>query len=70
MKRAMMARAETNMLLVDHSKFGVLTLENVCPLPEIRLIVADRLPAGDLARAIKRLNLPIETGSPTSARRP
>ncbi|HXQ42628.1 MAG TPA: DeoR/GlpR family DNA-binding transcription regulator [Candidatus Udaeobacter sp.] len=69
-KRAMMARAETNMLLVDHSKFGVLTLENVCPLHDIRLIVADRLPAGDLARAIRRLNLPVETGSQAPARRP
>ena len=43
-KRAMMTRAETNMLLVDHSKYGLLTLENVCPLHDIRLIVADRWP--------------------------
>jgi len=68
-KRAMMARAETNMLLVDHSKFGQLTLENVCPLREVRMIVADRAPSGELARAIRRLNIPIETGPSATPRR-
>ena len=31
-KRAMLARAESNMLLLDHSKYDVLALENVCSL--------------------------------------
>jgi DeoR/GlpR family transcriptional regulator of sugar metabolism len=59
-KRAMMARAETNMLLVDQSKFDLLTLENVCALERIKLIVADRAPAGELGRALKRSGVPIE----------
>jgi DeoR/GlpR family transcriptional regulator of sugar metabolism len=48
------------MLLCDHSKFDLLTLENVCPLDTIKLIVADRAPTGELARAIKRAGLPVE----------
>jgi len=59
-KRAMLARAEANMLLLDHSKFDLLTLENVCPLDAIKLLVADRAPTGELARAIKRAGLPVE----------
>ncbi len=59
-KRAMLSRAEANMLLCDHSKFDLLTLENVCPLERIKLIVADRAPTGELARAIKRADLPVE----------
>ena len=53
------------MLLVDHSKFDLLTLENVCPLNAIKLIVADRMPTGDLARAIKRADLPVEIATAT-----
>ena len=63
-KRAMLARAESNMLLVDHSKFGVLALENVCGLDAIRLIVADRPPAGDLARAVRRAGIGLEIAGP------
>jgi DeoR/GlpR family transcriptional regulator of sugar metabolism len=64
-KRAMLARAEANMLLLDHSKFDLLTLENVCPLDAIKLIVADRAPTGELARAIKRADLPVELATAT-----
>jgi len=63
-KRAMLARAEANMLLCDHSKFDLLTLENVCPLDSIKLIVADRAPAGELAKAIKRAGVPVELATP------
>ena len=41
----------------DHSKYDVLALENVCSLDAIRLIVADRPPPGELARAIKRAGI-------------
>lgn len=63
-KRAMLARAEANMLLCDHSKFDLLTLENVCPLDTIKLIVVDKAPTGELARAIKRAGLPVELATP------
>jgi DeoR/GlpR family transcriptional regulator of sugar metabolism len=62
-KRAMLARAESNMLLLDHSKYDVLALENVCSLDAIRLIVADRPPTGELARAVKRAGIAIEIAS-------
>ncbi len=63
-KRAMLARAESNMLLLDHSKFGVLTLENVCGLEAIRMIVADRAPTGELARALRRAGVALEIAGP------
>ncbi|MGH6947299.1 MAG: DeoR/GlpR family DNA-binding transcription regulator [Kiloniellales bacterium] len=63
-KRAMMARAEASMLLVDHSKYGVLTLENVCPLSKVGLIVTDRPPSGSLAKALKRAEVPVVVAEP------
>ena len=65
-KRAMLARAESNMLLLDHSKFDVLALENVCGLESIRLIVADRAPQGELVRAIRRAGIGIEVAEPAA----
>jgi DeoR/GlpR family transcriptional regulator of sugar metabolism len=62
-KRAMIARAETNILLIDHSKFNVLTLETVCSLAEIGLIVTDCAPEGALARALKRADVAVEIGA-------
>jgi DeoR family glycerol-3-phosphate regulon repressor len=62
-KRAMMARAETNMLLIDQSKFDLLTLENICALERIKLIVADRAPGGELARALKRSGIPVDVAT-------
>ena len=67
-KRAMLARAESNMLLLDHSKFDVLALENVCSLESVRLIVADRAPQGDLARAIRRAGIGIEVAAEAAAK--
>jgi len=63
-KRAMMARAEANMLLVDQSKYDLLTLENICPLSRIGLIVTDRAPTGPLAKALKRAGVAIEIATP------
>jgi DeoR/GlpR family transcriptional regulator of sugar metabolism len=75
-KRAMLTRAESNMLLVDHSKFDVLALENVCSLETIRMMVADQAPAGELGAAIRRAGIPVEIDGPAEpaprkpARRP
>ena len=70
-KRAMLARAESNMLLLDHSKYDVLALENVCSLDSIRLIVADRAPQGELARAIRRAGIAVEVAAePAVAKAP
>jgi DeoR/GlpR family transcriptional regulator of sugar metabolism len=59
-KRAMIARAETSVLLLDHSKFNVLTLETICTLAEIGLVVTDREPEGALARALKRADVAVD----------
>ena len=67
-KRAMLAQAESNMLLLDHSKFDVLALENVCSLDSIRLIVADRAPQGELARAVRRAGIGIEVAAEPAAK--
>jgi len=48
----------------------VLALENVCSLDSIRLIVADRAPQGDLARAIRRAGITVEVAAePGAAKR-
>ena len=47
----MLARAEQNMLLIDHSKFDRMNLEVICPLRQIGRIITDQLPAGGLKKA-------------------
>jgi DeoR/GlpR family transcriptional regulator of sugar metabolism len=53
-KRAMLGRAAAGLLLLDHSKYDLLTLENVCPLDEIDVLVSDAAPPAGLARALTR----------------
>ena len=43
-KRAMIERAGTCTLLIDHSKFGNLGLEVICPLDRVTRVVTDRPP--------------------------
>lgn len=52
-KRAMLARAEQNMLLIDHSKFGRLNLEVICPLAQIQRLVTSEPPRAELAAALR-----------------
>jgi len=52
-KRAMLARALQNMLLIDHSKFDRLSLEVICPLSRIERVVTSEPPRGPLARALR-----------------
>ena len=51
-KRAMLARAEQTILLLDHSKFDRMNLEVICPLRQIGRMVTDRIPAGRLRKAL------------------
>ena len=51
-KRAMLARAEQTILLLDHSKFDRMNLEVICPLRQIGRMVTDRIPAGRLKKAL------------------
>jgi DeoR/GlpR family transcriptional regulator of sugar metabolism len=52
-KRAMLARAQESMLLVDHMKFGQPNLEVVCALGELDRVVTDKSPARDFAQALR-----------------
>ena len=58
-KRAMLARAEDRILVVDHSKFDRPNLEVVCPLNGIDRVVSDRAPTGKLAQALKRAGVEV-----------
>jgi DeoR/GlpR family transcriptional regulator of sugar metabolism len=51
-KRAMMARSLSAMLVVTNDKFGRSSLERVCALSEISDVVTDREPAAELRAAI------------------
>lgn len=58
-KRAMLARARDNLLLVDRGKFGRLSLEVICPLLEIARVVSDAAPDGELAAALARAGVAV-----------
>lgn len=58
-KRAMLRRAEVPMLLLDHGKFDRVGFEIVCPLPELRHLVSDEAPDGELAAALARAKVQV-----------
>lgn len=58
-KRAMLARAQSRVLLVDHSKFDRKMLDLVCPLFDLTDIVVDRKPRGKLRTALKRAGVAV-----------
>ncbi|MDX8450010.1 DeoR/GlpR family DNA-binding transcription regulator [Mesorhizobium captivum] len=51
-KRAMMARSLSTMLVVTNDKFGRNSLERVCPLSDISDVVTDSEPAAEMRIAI------------------
>lgn len=59
-KRAMLSRASSSMLLLDHSKFDLLALETICPLARIGCLVADAAPAAPLAGALRRAGVAVK----------
>jgi DeoR/GlpR family transcriptional regulator of sugar metabolism len=56
-KRAMLARSQERMLLIDHMKFGQPNLEVVCPLQDINRIVTDKAPTRELALALRKAEI-------------
>lgn len=52
-KRSMLARAESRSLLVDHGKFGLRSLQVVCPLERLDLLICDARPPADLSAALE-----------------
>jgi DeoR/GlpR family transcriptional regulator of sugar metabolism len=53
-KRAMIARAERRLLLVDQGKFEVRALQLVCPLAELDDVIADAAPGPELRQALAK----------------
>jgi DeoR/GlpR family transcriptional regulator of sugar metabolism len=66
-KRAMLRRAETPMLLLDHAKFDRVGFERVCRLPDLRHLVSDQAPDGDLGAALARARVQVHLASAIGA---
>ena len=62
-KRAMLARAQEHILLIDHSKFEMPNLEVVCPLSDIHRVVTDQTPPKELGDALAEARVEILTQS-------
>ena len=58
-KRAMMDRADTTVLLVDRSKFGLVQFEKVCALPHIAVLVSDATPPKRLDASLTRAGVQV-----------
>lgn len=58
-KRAMLERAEENLVLLDHTKFGSRHPHAVCTMPEIDHLLCDARPEGAFARALLRANVDV-----------
>jgi DeoR/GlpR family transcriptional regulator of sugar metabolism len=63
-KRAMLARAQRRVLLVDHNKFDRTMLDLICPLRDLSDIVVDREPGGMLGAALKRASVVVRSSAP------
>ncbi|HVM84953.1 MAG TPA: DeoR/GlpR family DNA-binding transcription regulator [Candidatus Binatia bacterium] len=59
-KRVMLERAQSRILLVDHSKFNQTNLDVVCPLGGIDYMVTDQAPTGELAAALQRARVEVQ----------
>jgi len=58
-KRAMLARSQEHILLLDHSKFEMPNLEVVCPLTDIHRLVTDQAPSHALGEALGKARIEI-----------
>jgi DeoR/GlpR family transcriptional regulator of sugar metabolism len=58
-KRAMLARSQEHILLLDHSKFEMPNLEVVCPLTDLHRLVTDQAPPHELGEALGKARVEI-----------
>ena len=56
-KRAMLERAEENVLVLDHTKVGSRHPNSVCPLADIDHLLCDRRPSADLQKALAQADV-------------
>lgn len=62
-KRAMLRRADLPMLLLDHGKFDRMGFETICPLKDLRHLVSDSAPNGELGAALARAKVQVHLAS-------
>ena len=65
-KRAMLARADRRVLLVDGGKFGAPHLERVCPLAVLTDLVTDQEPPPDIAGALEQAGVRVTIAGGTA----
>ncbi len=58
-KRTMLERAEENVLVMGHTKFGSRHAHSVCPLAEIDHLLCDARPEGGLRQALLQANVDV-----------
>lgn len=58
-ERSIVAQSSRNVILVDHSKFGNTSLELVCKLEDIDILISDARPEGELLEALKEADVEI-----------
>jgi DeoR/GlpR family transcriptional regulator of sugar metabolism len=59
LERAMLSQSTRHILMVDHTKFGNTSLELVCRLTEVDILVTDAQPQGELRDALHRAGVEI-----------
>ena len=62
-ERAMVAHSRRNVLLMDHSKYEQTSLERVCELAVIDVMVCDDAPVGELAGLLLQAGVEVVTSS-------
>ena len=58
-ERAIVAQSARNVLMVDHAKFGNTSLELVCKLDEVDMLITDVAPQGELLEALRDADVEI-----------
>lgn len=63
-KRAMLERAEENLLVLDHTKFGSRHPNPICPLADVDHLLCDARPAADLQDALTHADVDVRCLEP------
>ena len=58
-ERSIVSQSARNVLMVDHTKFGNTSLELVCTLDDVDILVTDVAPEGELLDALKEADVEI-----------
>lgn len=64
-ERAMLAQSTRKVIMADHTKFGATSLELVCKIEEIDILITDRMPEGELLDALREADVEIVVAGKT-----